>query len=73
LPPTYIAIGSLDLFVNENLDFARPLIASGVAVGMELHASAPRGFNLIGDAKVSKRAQDDSLEAARRFLDGNAA
>jgi acetyl esterase/lipase len=36
LSPTDIAIGSLDLFVDEILDFARQLIASGVAVGMDL-------------------------------------
>jgi len=42
LPPTHIVIGSIDLFVNENIEYARRLIQAGVPV--ELHV-LPGGFH----------------------------
>lgn len=42
LPPTFIGVGSTDLFANENIDYARRLINAGVAA--ELYV-APGGFH----------------------------
>jgi acetyl esterase/lipase len=42
LPPTFIAVGSADLFANENIDYARRLLNAGVAT--ELYV-APGGFH----------------------------
>ncbi len=42
LPPTFIAIGALDLFLEENLEYARRLSRAGVPI--ELHV-IPGGFH----------------------------
>jgi len=45
LPPTFIAIGQLDLFVGENIDYARRLIEVGVPTELHIYAGAFHGFD----------------------------
>lgn len=68
LPATYIATGALDLFLDENLDYARRLIASGVAVDLDLYAGAPHGFQFMAQAEVAKRADTDLRSSLRRMV-----
>lgn len=64
LPPAYIATGSLDLFFDENLDYARRLVAAGVAVDLHSYAGAIHAFNAIPDAALSQRFNAALLAAA---------
>lgn len=64
LPPAYIATGSLDLFFDENLDYARRLVAAGVAVDLHSYAGAIHAFNAIPDAALSQRFNGGLLAAA---------
>lgn len=64
LPPAYIATGSLDLFFDENLDFARRLVAAGVPVDLHSYAGAIHAFNAIPDAALSQRFNGGLLAAA---------
>ncbi|MBA3942476.1 MAG: arylesterase [Sphingopyxis sp.] len=64
LPPAYIATGSLDLFFDENLDYARRLVAAGVPVDLHSYAGAIHAFNAIPDAALSQRFNDGLLAAA---------
>jgi triacylglycerol lipase len=64
LPPAYIATGSLDLFFDENLDYARRLVAAGVPVDLHSYAGAIHAFNAIPDAAVSQRFNGGVLAAA---------
>ena len=58
LPPTLIATGSLDLFVQENLEYAKQLKEQGVAVETKLFDGAYHGFNVImPDAEISREFQ----------------
>jgi triacylglycerol lipase len=68
LPPTFIACGALDLFIDENLEFARGLMAAGAATDLRVYAGAPHGFWLVRDAAVAKRFRRDALEALARRL-----
>ncbi len=70
LPRTFIATGALDLFLEENLDYARRLMRSGVPVELHVYAGAFHGFNLAIDADVTKRASRDSKAALARALSG---
>jgi len=47
LPPTYIEVGDLDLFKDEDEKFAKDLKAAGVAVEFHLRHGAPHGFEVI--------------------------
>jgi len=64
LPPAYIATGSLDLFFDENLDYARRLTAAGVPVELHSYAGAIHAFNAIPDATLSQRFNAGILGAA---------
>jgi triacylglycerol lipase len=68
LPPAYIACGSLDLFLEEDLDYARRLMRAGVPVELHIYPGAPHGFTSIPDARVSGQANRDSFEALQRAL-----
>ncbi|HJS12673.1 alpha/beta hydrolase [Sphingopyxis sp.] len=64
LPPAYIATGSLDLFFDENLDYARRLVAAGVPVDLHSYAGAIHAFNAIPNAALSQRFNGGLLAAA---------
>jgi triacylglycerol lipase len=68
LPPTFIAVGALDLFVEEDIDYARRLIDAGVPVELHIYPGAFHGFDLAPEAAISVRARRTSLEALRRTL-----
>lgn len=70
LPPTYIATGGLDLFLEEDLDYARRLMRAGVAVELHVYPGGFHGFDFDPTADVSARARRDSLDALSRSLKG---
>ncbi|KAI1100877.1 alpha/beta hydrolase fold-domain-containing protein [Jackrogersella minutella] len=45
LPPTFIGVGSLDLFKDENLDYAARLVKADVGVEFHLYPGMPHGFD----------------------------
>src|SRR3546814_11857545 len=65
LPPAYIATGSLDLFFDENLDYARRLVAAGVSVDLHSYAGAIHAFNAIPDAALSQRFNEIGRASCR--------
>jgi len=68
LPPTYIACGALDLFLEENLEYARRLMRAGVPVELHVYPGAPHGFQMMAEAKVARQATQDSVAALERAL-----
>lgn len=56
LPPAYIAVGDLDLFLAENIDYARRLLAAGVPTELHVYPGAYHGFDGIApQARISRR------------------
>lgn len=69
LPPAYIAVGDIDLFAQEDVDYARRLIAAGVPTELRVYPGAPHAFNeLVPTADISKRFTGDIHRALRRAL-----
>lgn len=68
LPPTFIAAAALDMFVEENLDFARRLLRAGIPTELYLAPGAFHGFEAMApEAGVSRRfiaCGDDALRRA---------
>jgi triacylglycerol lipase len=67
LPPTFIATGALDLFVDEDVDYARRLIRAGVPTELHVYPGAVHGFDM-SPTPVAQRAMRDSHDALGRFL-----
>jgi len=68
LPPTFISTGALDLFLEEDLEYARRLIREGVPVEFHIYPGGFHGFNIAPGAAVAQAAQRDSLAALKRAL-----
>lgn len=73
LPPTFIIVGQTDLFVEENLEYARRLINAAVPTELHIFPGAFHGFDSI--APQTRVAQDflaARLAALRRAFAGPA-
>lgn len=68
LPPTWIGIGSLDLFLDENLSYARRLIDAGTAVELRCYNGGVHAFNAIAQAGITKAFNRDLFAAVSRWL-----
>ena len=68
LPPTFLAVGALDLFVDENMEFGRRLIRAGVPVELHVYPGSFHAFDVSPTAAVSNQMRRDSLDALGRAL-----
>lgn len=69
LPPVFMVIGALDLFLDETIDYARRLIRAGVPTELHVlpgmfHGAAP----LVPDAPLSRAYFELQYAALRRAL-----
>ena len=68
LPPTFISTGALDLFLEEDIEYARRLMRQGVPVELHVYPGAYHAFDFLTNARIAAAARRDSLAALRRFL-----
>jgi len=68
LPQTWIGTGSLDLFLDENLDYARRLIAAKVPVELHSYPGAIHAFQAIAGSHLAQSFNRDMLGAMARWL-----
>jgi acetyl esterase/lipase len=69
LPPTYIEVGDLDLFLDEDITLAQRLADSGVPVELHEHSGAYHGFDqLAPNSELARTATRNRVQALRRAL-----
>ena len=66
LPPTFISCGALDLFLEEDMEYARRLIRAGVPTELHIYPGAPHGFMFVADADVTRAYARDSMAALEK-------
>jgi acetyl esterase/lipase len=66
LPPTFISVGALDLFLEEDIEYARRLIHEGVPTELHIYPGAFHGFDLMPTARVAQAFTRDFTDALRR-------
>lgn len=60
LPPTYILVGTLDGFMDEDIAYAQRLNHAGVPAELRVYPGAPHGFDLFApDTELAQRAIAD--------------
>ncbi|HEX9807722.1 MAG TPA: alpha/beta hydrolase [Alteraurantiacibacter sp.] len=69
LAPAYIATGALDLFLDEDLDYARRLIDAGVHTELHVYPGAIHAFELVPETRLQAQAEMD-LHRGLRLLMG---
>ena len=69
LPPSFIAVGDIDLLAEEDIQFACRLVRSGVPVELHVYPGAFHAFDVkVPEAGVSKRCSDAVVQALRKAL-----
>jgi acetyl esterase/lipase len=69
LPPAYITVGGIDLFAEEDIEYARRLIAAGVPTELHVYPGGCHAFDMLApEAEVSKRFTLDIHRALKRAL-----
>jgi acetyl esterase/lipase len=66
LPPTFIAVGAIDLFAEEDIGFARRLLRAGVATELHVFPGAFHGFDSTPGAWSTQAYIELYLAALRR-------
>jgi acetyl esterase/lipase len=68
LPPAYMEVGELDIFRNEDIEYARRVAAAGTSVELHVHPGCPHGFDRAArGADVVRRSRADRLRALRSY------
>ena len=66
LPPTYLDVGDLDIFRDEDIAYAARLSAAGVPTELHLYPGCPHGWEAFAPtAEVSKRVVADRIRRLR--------
>ena len=66
LPPAFIVVGSLDLFLEEDLEYARRLTRAGVPVELHVIPGGFHGFGLaLGTPQVAQKNELEEQALAR--------
>ena len=68
LPRCYMAAGSLDLFFEENIEYAVRLVRAGTAVEIHSYAGGIHSFDLVPEAAVSRCFAADLANCLKRWL-----
>jgi acetyl esterase/lipase len=67
LPPAFIDVGELEVFRDEDMDYALRLARAGVSTEFHLYPGAFHGFDgMAPEAELSKRARAARLAALKR-------
>jgi len=66
LPPTFIAVGAIDLFLEEDIEFARRLSRAGVPVELHVIPGAYHGFSMARGTPLVETLKGLELQALRR-------
>jgi Esterase/lipase len=69
LPATFLYVGALDLFLEEDLEYTRRLMRAGVPTELHVYPGAYHGFRMVADAQVTQTAERDLLAALKRAFD----
>jgi acetyl esterase/lipase len=70
LPPTFIGVGSIDLFCEEDMEYAKRLALSGVRTELLVVPGAYHGFDVVArDARLSVQFREVWQSAIRRGLE----
>ncbi|GAA3749089.1 alpha/beta hydrolase [Salinactinospora qingdaonensis] len=65
LPPTFIGVGSLDLFLDENITYAQRLLRAGVPAELHIHPGAFHGYFGFEGIELGERLRREFVTALR--------
>ncbi|MEN4918900.1 alpha/beta hydrolase [Achromobacter spanius] len=73
LPPLFLAVGALDLFFDQNLEYAQRLNRAGVSSELHVYPGAFHSFNRVGGSSLAQRLRGDYTRALIEAFGGSGA
>jgi acetyl esterase/lipase len=62
LAPAYVEVGELDIFRDEDIEYARRLSRAGVSTELHVHPGLPHGYDVVaGATAVGRRSRADRV------------
>ncbi len=69
LPPTYLGVGTPDLFLKENIAYAQRLVEAGVSTELHVYADGFHAFDMFApEADASQRFTNEYVRLLRKAL-----
>ena len=68
LPATFMYTGALDLFMEEDIDYAKRLMCAGVPTELHVYPGAIHAFEMLLAGPVAEQASTDILRSLRALL-----
>ena len=59
LPPAFISVGSIDGFLDEDVDYAIRLNHAEVPCELHVYPGAPHGYQMASDSPIARQGQRD--------------
>jgi acetyl esterase/lipase len=66
LPPTFISVGALDLFIDESLDYTRRLARAGVPIELHVIPGAYHGYSMAAGSPQGRENTRLRMQALKR-------
>ncbi len=68
LPPAYVSVGTVDGFLDEDVDYALRLNHSGIATELHLYPGACHGYQMAVDSEIARQSARDAQDWLRRQI-----
>jgi acetyl esterase/lipase len=70
LPAAFLCVGALDLFAEEDIEYARRLLRAGVPTELHVYPGGFHGYNMAPTARVAAAHSRNLLSALDRHFNG---
>jgi triacylglycerol lipase len=68
LPATYLCVGALDLFMEEDLEFGGRLLRAGIPTELHVFPGGYHGYNMVADARITKAHFQNFIGALKHHV-----
>jgi acetyl esterase/lipase len=68
LPPAFVSVGSIDGFLDEDVDYALRLNRAGVPCELHVYPGAPHGYQIAVEAPLTAQSRRDVEDWLRRLV-----
>jgi acetyl esterase/lipase len=68
LPPAYVSVGTVDGFLDEDVDYAMRLNHAGVPTELHVYPGACHGYQMAVDSEITRQSARDAQDWLRRQI-----
>jgi acetyl esterase/lipase len=69
LPPSFVSVGTVDGFRDEDIDYAMRLNQAGIPCELHVYPGASHGYQLAVDSALARQSERDAREWLARMVE----